>query len=295
VTSVLIHILVFAVLIILEDSAHYPKPMASKETLKAPKRHQSASLLSTSATSLPVVSDLVGLPSNLVSKATCKFEVLRPQDHLNNRIAVAASVHDFTQKRGSEHRLSVDHIVSAVQKSLWAHEQSSEKDAPPSISDENHMEPADFLWKGQSATVQTRADQSLHARSSLFRRRESSSTPSLSHDKLQKVSEDIFSALRQKFHTGTMIFGYLSSRAVEGQNNLHARPGSAKAYGTIGKDDFKAAISQLGLGFTETEIMDTYELNADVRTGELTFRQLQRALKALSTHSNTIFKPRYVN
>ena len=264
--------------------------------------------LAASTSVLPIVSDLMGLPPNLVSKAPCKFEMLRPQE-----LAVWASRHhempstDISRTSSAaerapevqdEQRLSVDSLLSAVHKSLLAKGRGNSTPDESLGNHRGHSREMDvtglastkremgMIDRSQRLDLLTRATPSANVTVSNFRQRPRSCAPALSSDYLKKVHREIFTALRQKCHTVTIIFGYLHSRAAEELTDSRAHRGmgtNTAKKNAIGRDDFKTAIAQLGLGLVEAEIVAVYDLNADLRTGELTFNNLQRAIKGVST------------
>lgn len=289
---------------------HHPACKAGfRQNLQAPK--------SSSRSSIPLAhADRIPQPAVSSSTAQCKFEMLRPQD-----VGSADSGRAFdTEARQSggcaetprlepEDLVSVDSLLSAVQKSLMAHGQKAsdfeegyegiidevgdgegsvrpavmEMEASGATQDESRL-----LARGQrsEALTLTRAEPSSSVSLLNFNRRSSSVPASLPCDYLKHVHEEIFSALRQKFHTVSMIFGYLNSRVAEEQGLVRGRPASSRAgsarKNAIGMDDFKSAVSLLGLGLPEEDIAAVYKCNSDVRTGELTFNCLQRALKSIN-------------
>ena len=231
--------------------------------------------------------------------------------HDDERMAALGA--DNTQSLDSVNQLSVDALLSAVHKSLSAQGQGNEmhttnrghaKDADNSEEKPNEFEEIHMFFASERAKMMssdmmpdkyiegssrmdalTRAEPSTNVSARNFQSKPAAIAP-LPKAHVQQVNEEIFAALRQKCHTVTMIFGYLNSRAVHEHNNSRARNNelgaSAAKRNSVSKADFKAVILQMGLGLSEGEIAAVYDLNADVRTGELTFTQLQRAIKGIS-------------
>lgn len=264
--------------------------------------------------------DRIPQPAVSSSTAQCKFEMLRPQD-----VGSADFGRDFdpatiqsggcadTPRSEPEHLVSVDSLFSAVQKSLMAHGQKAsdveeghegfidqfgggagsvrpavmEMEASGATQDESRL-----LARGQRPEALTRAEPSSSVSLLNFNRRSLCVPASVSGDHLKHVHEEIFSTLRQKFHTVSMIFGYLNSRVAEEQSLVRGRHASSRAGSSrknvIAMDDFKSAVSLLGLGLPEEDIAAVYKCNSDVRTGELTFKCLQRALKSVNGASTTV-------
>ena len=266
--------------------------------------------------------DLTRRPSNAVSTAVCKFELLRPQEAISGGQNVSVDYAqgskqtdeqmagcdaDYAQPLSSEQRVSVDVLLSAVQRSLSAQGQGDGSNEDEDFSGEqlNEFEEMNRFFAserakilsndtmsdkstdtGQRMDVLTRAAPSTSVSARSFQCKPAASAPALPRAHLQKLNEEIFAALRQKCHTATMIFGYLSSRAVDEHNTSRARNSEfgagASKRNSVSKPDFKTAILQMGLGLSEDEIGAVYDLNADVWTGELTFNQLQRAIKGIN-------------
>lgn len=255
------------------------------------------------------------------STAPCKFEMLRPQGADSADFGVAAEW-NFDQRAirsdepdpkiyvPSEQRLSVDNLLSAVQKSLMAHgegagdfkvDHTSDNDVDSEVdanrpsseileSTRSITDAAKSFGRSQQSDVLTRADPSSSVSLRSFKRRSLSSAVVLPDDHLKHVHEEIFSALRQKMHTVTMIFGFLNSRAPDDRSLARSRPSSgahSTGKNSIRKDDFKAAVSLLGLGLSEEDVLAVYDYNSDIRTGELTFNNLQRAIKSISFAPST--------
>jgi hypothetical protein len=231
--------------------------------------------------------------------------------HDDERMAALGA--DHTQSLDSGKRLSVDALLSAVHRSLSAQGQGNDAHTTnrghakdPDNSEEklnefeeihmffaserakmmsNDMMPDKYIEGSQRMDALTRAEPSTNVSARNFQSKPAAIAP-LPKAHVQQVNDEIFAALRQKCHTVTMIFGYLNSRAVHEHNNCRARNNelgaSAAKRNSVSKADFKAVILQMGLGLSEGEIAAVYDLNGDVRTGELTFTQLQRAIKGIS-------------
>ena len=196
----------------------------------------------------------------------------------------------------SSQRVNIDSLMSSVQNTLWANENVQESQRlevdTQADNDARRTRRANSSCFSERSMVLTpheavtNAHPSSHVSVSNFRRTPSANTGlSLPRGQVQKMHEEIFTALRQKFHTVTMIFAYLNSRATDDQPTsrgfVRKSANSAKS-NSICRDDFRAAISQLGLGLSEKEILASFDYNADVRTGELTFNNLQRAIQGLT-------------
>ena len=204
-------------------------------------------------------------------KGFAKFELLRPQEQ-------ASTLIESDNPLGQQ---SSENNLSGIRMSCEGQHADSTRGQPAETPKSERIIP--------STEALTNAHPASAVKQSNFRRRpRSDRQPVLPCDTL-RVNEEVFTALRQRFHTVTMIYGYLNSRSAEMQlksQGLSRKPESmitsSSKRKSIGKEDFKAAVAQLGLGLTEREIIAIYEMNADIRTGELSFNNVQRAIKGLN-------------
>ena len=282
-------------------------------------RRSSQAPTSSSRSIFPSVdADLIHPPAASLSTAPCKFEMLRPQELGTTDFGGALDVKTSASEAQSgscaetpqlelNDLVSVDSLLFAVQKSLLAQGQKEDDFEKGCDKDDSQVEGGDAsghtafekieAWgatkddrsefdKGQrSDSALTRAEPSSGVGLRNFKRRSLSNSALPPDDHLKHVHEQIFLALRQKFHTVSMIFGYLNSRAAEDQSIIRGRPASSRAASArknaIRKDDFKSAVSLLGLGLPEKDIVAVYNSNSDIRTGEFTFNNLQRAIQSI--------------